>query len=274
MTAPDESPLAKLSSSDLGLPRVFAPVIRWLLGINRLVDAYRIIRRNAGPYSSPGNFSQSALEFLGVCFQPATAQIEFLRKIEGPLIFVANHPLGGVDGLILISILSEVRKEFRFMGSLMLRGLPELRPILLPVNVVQMAKSEATNFSALRETVRFLSEGGAIGIFPAGEVAELPSLTAKSAVDRVWSSHLGTFVKKSNAIVVPIYIEARTGRVFRYIGYIFPQLRIALLAQELLRRNPAVRVSIGEPISYRDSGMSAEEITSDCRRIVDSMRVR
>ena len=196
---------------------------------------------------------------LGVDYDLAP---EDLAKIpaNGPLVVVANHPFGAVDGLILGDILTQARPDFRLMANRLLHGIPELRPWILPVDAFCGPASLARNISHLRLAIKWLAQGGALGIFPAGTVSHL-QLRKGVIADPTWHTTVARLVRRTNATVLTMFFDGHNSMVFQLSGLIHPKLRTALLPSELVRRvHSRVAVRIGRPIEphkvsrYPDDG--------------------
>lgn len=240
---------SQIPQFDLGLPLKIESCIKNLLGLRHTERIYLKLRTNAECAETPQTFCRRALEYLGVSFdQPHTDELQNLRQVQGPIVFIANHPFGAIDALILMIVMGEVRSQFKLMGNAILSVLPELEPVLLPLEIMEENRCPGDNVAVLRKTWLYLNHGGMIGLFPAGEVAAFSHWTSKKVVERPWSSHLGRLVKSTEATVIPIYFEGRNSLLFQYLGLFAPSLRIALLVREMLKFRTTIRFRLGKPI--------------------------
>ncbi len=172
---------------------------------------------------------------------------------EGPLIFVANHPFGLADGIILGYLAHKARGPFKAMlHSLLCRGEEMFEDYTLPVNF------DATK-EALRETVqskkmalKHLKNGGSMIIFPAGNVST--SINGWGpAYDFEWRLFTAKMIQMSRATVVPVYFEGQNSRLFQVGSHMHYLLRAGLFLREFNRiRNRPIPVAIGDPIPYSD----------------------
>ena len=119
---------------------------------------------------NPFNFIDNALEKLEIRYAPETHYSKVIPS-SGPLIVVSNHPFGGIDGLILTSILSKARQDIRIIANHFLGLFPELKPILFPVNPFGHKSSVKTNARSLLKAASWVKDGGLLIVFPAGEVS-------------------------------------------------------------------------------------------------------
>jgi putative hemolysin len=170
---------------------------------------------------------------------------------SGPLIVVANHPFGGLDGLMLLDVVGRVRPDVRLLGNQMLAALPELRDHLLRVDVFGGRSAVHRNAVAIREALHWLGDGGCVGVFPAGEVAHTE--VGGQVVDSPWRATAGELAVRSGAATVPMFFEGANSRLFRAAGRLHPLLRTALLPHELLaKRGSRVTLHVGAPIAAAD----------------------
>ncbi len=268
MSSP-KPPSASLGDFDLALPKAADAWFKRFLGLSELEKRYRDVRQSLATGATAGDFCRVASAALGTHARYEGVTIATLRKISGPLLFVSNHPFGAVDALALVALMSDVRADYRFVANAILRALPELAPVLVPIQVMGDTKSEKSrvmNAEALLKMTRFLRDGGAVGMFPAGEVAELSSWVARRTTDRKWHSHTGRIAQRTKATVIPVDIAGESSALFRYGGYAVPELRLALLAREMLAPKGDVRVTVREPIlAVELAHLSAEEATSTMR---------
>jgi putative hemolysin len=166
---------------------------------------------------------------------------------SGPLVAVANHPFGGLDGVILGELLTRRRRDVRLLGNHLLAQIPELASSIIAVDPWGGEGAARANIAPLKQALRFVSGGGALGLFPAGTVSHLSLGSGVS--DPPWRRTVATLVRRTGATVVPVFFEGRNSVVFQLAGLVHPALRTALLPKELLRRaGSTVRVRIGRPI--------------------------
>ncbi len=193
------------------------------------------------------DFGTRALAALSVS---ADVAADDLRRIPptGPVVVVANHPLGAVDGLLLISLLSRVRSDIKLLGNSLLQYIPALRPYLIPVDVFSGTRAAGRNSLALRHAMRWLDSGGCLLVFPAGEVAHQSTSDGRTH-DSPWHTTAAKLAERARATVVPVFIEGRNSRLFHAAGRVHPLLRTALLPREMwAMRGRTIPVRIGEPV--------------------------
>ena len=260
----------------LNLPPCLDGLVKSALGLKEIEKKYRELVGTSGSSSSPGDFCRAALSAVDVSFEiPIDAEIHKLRQIKGPLIFVSNHPFGAIDALVLMTLMSDVRPQFKLIANAFLASIPELAPVILPVHISDAAPHSPKNIGAMRSTLQFLLDGGLLGIFPAGEASSLPSWRSRVARDREWSHHLGRLVRKSKATVIPLHFEGQNRLLSHYLGLALPQLRIALIAWETLHHSTPLRFQVGRPIRFTElEWLQADrELTEYLRNQVESLKV-
>jgi putative hemolysin len=195
---------------------------------------------------------------------------------DGPLVVVANHPFGALDGLVMLDLLCRVRPDVKLLGNQWLAALPELRDHLLRVDVLGGRGAVHRNGLAVREALHWLARGGCIGLFPAGEVAHAETADGH-VVDSAWRSTAGELAVRAGATVLPMFFEGANSRLFRAAGRIHPLLRTALLPHELLaKRGSRVAVRIGAPIAASDLAALGDARTriGHLRTAVDGLAAR
>jgi putative hemolysin len=166
---------------------------------------------------------------------------------SGPLLLVANHPHGLLDGLVLGSLLARRRSDFRLLANSVLAGIDGMAEFFIAVDV--FGGDAHRNGIAARHALRWMRRGGAIAAFPAGEVSALTGVLPQIA-DRQWSSGPLELARTVGAKVVPAFISGHNGLAFQMAGVAHPALRTLLLGRELLnKRGSTVRVAVGQPIS-------------------------
>lgn len=168
---------------------------------------------------------------------------------EGPLIVVANHPYGILDGMVMGRILSERRGgEFRVLAHRIFRKSPDLERIILPVSFDESKEAAKLNLKTRSEALAYLDDGGAIGIFPGGTVSTAGKPFGR-ALDPKWRNFTGKMVARSGATVVPLFFEGANSRLFQLASHMHSTLRMGMLIREFKRRaGTPVRVVVGNPI--------------------------
>lgn len=184
---------------------------------------------------------------LDVEFSPSRlAQI----PATGPLVIVANHPFGVLDGLLISWLISLRRTDFKVLTNAILDGAPEARDWLLPIDFANTKAAQATNIATRAESLARLKNGECIIIFPAGGVSTSPTPFTRTAVDDTWKPFTAKLITHSQASVTPIFFEGQNSRLFQWASHMSIELRLALIFREVKRRvGTAVPVHIGETLS-------------------------
>jgi putative hemolysin len=176
----------------------------------------------------------------------------------GPVVVVANHPFGMLDGAALAVLLTRVRPDVKVMTNYLLSDVPELAQHCIFVNPFQnepfltdraaSARSIDVNRRALREALSWLQKGGMLAIFPAGEVSTWQFPHAQIA-DPVWNDTAVRLIRRTRAAALPVYFCGRNSMSFHLFGMIHPRLRTAFLLQEFLHQaGRTVEVRVGSEI--------------------------
>nr|MBF0223244.1 lysophospholipid acyltransferase family protein [Desulfobulbaceae bacterium] len=246
-------------------PKKFFRMLETLFKLRRLQNIYEEI----GHEMTESHFASRVLQYLGITCCLEHHEISERIPAEGPVIVVANHPFGGVEGLILLSLLSNYRTDVKVLGNQLLKRIPELATEVIAVDLFSGKKSSTTNMRALRESKRHLDTGGLLIIFPAGEVSSF-KLSKWEIADPAWFRSLEWLIKKTGADVLPIYFDGRNSVAFQVAGLIHPRLKTALLPNELLnKKNKTIHLEIGQIISNK----RLAEITHS-KQLIDYLRFR
>ena len=167
---------------------------------------------------------------------------------EGPLIVIANHPYGILDGLMLGHILSQARGDFRILAHRVFRKAEDINRIILPISFDDTKEALAQNIQTRKDALRFLADGGAIGIFPGGTVSTAARPFGRP-MDPGWRNFTARMIAKSDATVVPLFFDGHNSRLFQMMSHVHTTLRMGLLIKEFRARiNSPVRIVVGEPI--------------------------
>jgi len=193
------------------------------------------------------DFWEVMVDRYGLSLDVVAGSLDNIPK-EGPLVLIANHPFGILDGLMLGHILTRQRGEFRILAHRIFRKAEELDKIILPISFEETKEAMALNIETRKEALRFLSEGGAIGIFPGGTVSTAAKPFGRP-MDPGWRSFTARMIAKSEATVVPVFFDGHNSRMFQIASHMHYTLRMGMLIKEFRSRvNTPVRVVIGDPI--------------------------
>ena len=213
------------------------------------------------------DFWQVMVERYGLSLDIIAGSLSNIPKTE-PLILIANHPYGILDGLMLGHILSQTRGDFRILAHQVFRKAEDLNRIVLPVSFEETKAAVQLNLQTRKKALQYLSEGGAIGIFPGGTVSTAAKPFAKP-MDPGWRSFTARMIAKSDAAVLPIYFDGHTSRVFQVASHLHSTLRMGLLIREFRDRvDTPVRVAIGKPLA-RDT---LNQFSQDGKGMMDFLR--
>ncbi|PJB11600.1 MAG: glycerol acyltransferase [Flavobacteriales bacterium CG_4_9_14_3_um_filter_40_17] len=189
---------------------------------------------------------QSLMNEFQINFDIPEEDFKRLPK-EGPFITVSNHPLGGIDGILLLHLMLEKRSDFKIIGNFLLQRIEPLKDKILPVNPFEDRKDAKSSFMGFKTALQHLQDGKPLGIFPAGEVSTYRD--GKLLVDKPWEETAIKLIKKARVPVVPIYFHAKNSKTFYFLSQISDLLRTAKLPSELLsQKNRVIHVRIGRPI--------------------------
>jgi len=211
----------------------------------------RLIKRAKGyedEVAAGRDFFEVMVERYGISLDVVRGALENIPR-EGPLIVIANHPYGILDGLIMGHILADRRGDFRILANSVFRKASDLNRVVLPISFDETKEALALNIKTRKTALSYLADGGAIGIFPGGTVSTAAKPFARP-MDPGWRSFTARMVMKSGATVLPIFFDGHNSRLFQIASHTHVTLRMGLLIKEFGKRvDTPVRMVIGEPIS-------------------------
>ncbi len=229
-----------------GVAAKFAPV-------GKVRDLYRRMQQ------SPDGFRLDRL--LGEMRIGLRVDAADQRRIPptGPVVVIANHPYGMLDGAILTVLLTRIRPDVKVLTNFLLSDVPELQRHCIFVDPFHSDRSIESNRRGLREAVAWLRKGGMLAIFPAGEVSQW-QMPAGEIADPEWNDTAVRLIRKTGAAALPVYLCGHNGVGFQLLGMIHPKMRTAFLLQEFLRQEgKTVEVRVGSVIDHE----SVAEIAQD-----------
>ncbi|WP_438965141.1 GNAT family N-acyltransferase [Flavobacterium sp.] len=223
--------------------------IGWLLmKLTKISTLNKLYNRNK--HLKDTAFLNALLDDLEIKFEIPEDDLKRLPK-TGPYITISNHPLGGIDGILLLKLMLEREPDFKIVANFLLHRIEPMKPYIMPVNPFENHKDAKSSVIGLKETLRHLSDGKPLGIFPAGEVSTYKD--GKLVVDKPWEEGAIKLIKKANVPVVPIYFHAKNSRLFYILSKLNDTFRTAKLPSELLtQKRRVIKVRIGKPITTNE----------------------
>jgi putative hemolysin len=235
-------------SADDGLLR------RWLIGGLEVLTGRRrlerLYRQIQAMDIAPTQIWGEALRLLHIDFALEAAALAAVPR-EGPLVIIANHPFGVVDGLVLGHLASLLRPRFHFLvNSLLVRQDPRLAHFLLPIDFADTKDALATNLASRQASIARMQQGEALVIFPAGGVATAPRGFGV-AEELEWKRFVAKMVQQAQATVLPVHFHGQNSRLFHLASRVSMQLRLGLLLHEINnKRGHTLQVDVRAAIPW------------------------
>ncbi|MEX0982556.1 MAG: GNAT family N-acyltransferase [Bacteroidales bacterium] len=223
-----------------------AKIMMNLLRINKLNKLYEELSDRQGVAFIDGLIKKLELDY-------EVREDELKRiPVDGPLITVSNHPFGGIDGLLLVKVISEVRTDLKIMANFMMKRIDPVGEFILPVNPFEKRNDRASSLAGIKMAIQHVNDGGVLGLFPSGEVSSY-NQDNFGKTDRQWQLSAIRMIKNTGVPVVPVYFEGTNSRIFHILGLIHPSLRTVKLPSEIFnKRNKRIRIRIGNPITVKE----------------------
>jgi putative hemolysin len=218
-----------------------------LMKVLKISTINKFYKRNK--HLSELDFLDAILDEFQIKFEIPEEDMKRLPK-EGPYITISNHPLGGIDGILLLKLMLEQRGDFKIIANFLLHRIEPLKPYIMPVNPFEDRKDAASSITGFKNAILHLREGHPLGVFPAGEVSTYRD--GKLVVDKEWEVAAMKLIQKAGVPVVPIYFHAKNSRLFYRLSKLSDTLRTAKLPSEVLtQKRRVIKVRVGKPISVK-----------------------
>lgn len=233
------------------LPAPVEGALEKLLRLDQFDRFYNVPASDARP------IAQRTLALLNVQPQVSDRDLALIPK-QGPVVAVANHPFGLIEGAILAALLSSVRPDVKILANHLLAAVPEAGKSCIFVDPFGGERAARANHKGLKEAIAWLKRDGMLAVFPAGEVAHL-NLKERAVTDPEWSGSVARLTRITHATVLPIYFLGANSALFQLLGFLHPRVRTALIPHEFFNKhNRTIELRIGSPIppakvrSYQD----------------------
>lgn len=195
-------------------------------------------------------FPDKILGRLGASYDLPEEDLARIMAARGPVIVVANHPFGGIETVILASVLCKMRRDVKFMANYLLNAVPEIRDLLITVNPFKGTTSVRDNIKPIRECIQWVQNGGMLVVFPSGTVSHFDARKG-TITDPDWSLSIARIIRKTAAPVLPMFFQGTNSAVFHMAGMVHPFLRTAMLPNELLNKGQKkIKMRVGNLISF------------------------
>ena len=222
-----------------------ASLLMEIMKINDINDTFEAAENFEGVA-----FVDEILRLVGVKVEISESDLKNI-PLDGAFAAIANHPYGGIEGLILIKVLCTIRPDAKVMANFILKKIPNLSDFFVAVNPFENIE-HSSSISGIKTTLSLLKTGTPIGIFPAGEVSTY-KLGQQQITDKLWHPVVGKLISKAKVPVLPIYFHGNNGLLFNLLSLIHPTLRTAKLPSELFnKKGHTIIVRIGKPIPFED----------------------
>ena len=256
---------------DTWLVRHFVSSIEILLGRNKIEAVYNNLKDEQFNLTT---FFSSALKETKITAKYDLEKLQAVPK-TGPLMFVANHPFGVVDGIVLCDMALRVRGDLRIMLHSLLCQDSQLAQFFLPIDFQETKQALKTNIRSKQLALEFLSQDIPVLIFPSGMVSTADKFGFGTVRDAPWTTFAAKIIREAGATVVPIFFHGQNSRKFHVASHIGEPFRMAMLVHEAINKfGKTVEIEIGEPLTWErlaDRG-GRQQLTDYLYQQVQSLR--
>jgi len=263
LTAEELSGMSPLFKGKRGLD--FARRLVRLLSVEKVNDLYDRNSHLSGP-----DFAGAVLKDIGLEYTVSGPGLEVLPS--APFITVSNHPYGSIDGLVLVDFFGHLVPSYKVMVNKFLSRIKALDESFINVvpNGNSVSAPQVDSISGVKESLRHVRGGGAMGFFPAGAVSNLYPFRGK-VEDRPWQESVVKLIRKMHVPVVPVHFLDRNSDFYYLLGLVDWRLRITRLPSEVFnKKGRPCRVVVGKPlgVDVQDECGSVDELSGMLRSAV------
>ena len=186
-------------------------------------------------------FVDAVLDYFDFDYTVSSSDLQNIPT-SGKVVIIANHPLGGLDALCLLRLISQVRKDVKIVANDFLAGFEALNSLLIPIDNYKLRQSK----NDIKKIYEALNNEEAIILFPAGEVSRA---TPKGIKDPAWNKGFLNFAQNSNAPILPIFLDAKNSKTFYTISVINKTFSTLLLSHEMFnKKSKRIAIKVGQII--------------------------
>lgn len=237
--------------------------------LGKLMKAYDRVRSGA---IEGDNFFDKFAKALDVKVAYDANSLAGIPK-TGPLVVTSNHPYGGLDGIVLMSLILRVRPDVKILSTDFMNRVPEIQDSIIPVNFSKTSEGRAAREKALRDAREHVRAGGAIVLFPAGGVSQAPLHNLTKPIDAPWKPGAARMLMETGATSVSVRFPGGNGILFQALGRV-PGVRPSFLGREIINKaGTTVEVRIGEPTTknWQEDFPNRSALTDFLRAQTDSL---
>ena len=249
----DRRSLTYANSFDTPMTAFTIRAIEWFTGKLSIIKMIRQFEKRGAPTGQP--FWRAALDTMGIDLQTPHSEIDNIPP-DGPVVVVANHPHGLVDGMILADLIGRRRTDYKILTRALLTGIDEVAAsYMIPVPFPHEPDAQRKSVEMRAKAMAHLKEGGVISVFPSGVVASSDTMLGP-VIEREWAVFTAQMIRRSGATVVPIFFPGANSRVYQTANRISVTLRQGLLLHEVVKScNRPQKPVVGPPITEEQMEM-------------------
>ncbi|KHA51058.1 Phosphate acyltransferase-like protein [Sulfitobacter geojensis] len=253
----DRSSLSYASTFDDPLKARMISAIEMLTGKLTILKLVRKFERSGAPTGQA--FWRGALDTMGIDLTTPQAQLDRIPK-EGPVVVVANHPHGMVDGMIFADLIGRVRPDYRILTRSLLTSIDEVAgSFMIPVPFPHDPDAQRKGVEMRASAMKHLKDGGVVALFPSGVVAASETWWGP-AVEAEWNVFTAKMIRRSGATVVPMKFPGQNSRAYQIANKVSPMLRQGLLLHEIVHAcNKPQGPIVGHPIAQSEIQSRADD---------------
>lgn len=210
------------------------------------------------PHLNGLEFVEQVLEYFKISYSVRDKERENIPR-HGKAVIIANHPIGSLDGLALIKLVCDIRRDVKVVVNSLLMELGPLKPLLLPVNNMN-GKTPKENLQAIG---KHLESDGVIIVFPAGEVSRLRPVGVR---DSKWHAGFLRFAQAAKAPIVPVYINAKNSAAFYSVSMMYKPASTLMLVDEMFKQQKKdIQMRVGNQIPFESYAIDQLDIKTKIR---------
>lgn len=242
----DRRRLSYATTFDNAFQRHVIQTMEFFTGKLKLLRLIRRFEAMGVPHGQ--GFWGQALGVMGIDLTTPQAEIDNIPA-EGPLVIVANHPHGLVDGMVLAELIGRRRTDYKILVRNLLTGVAEIEQFMIPVPFAHQEDALQLNLDMRKAAMDHLADGGCIVLFPSGVVATSETMFGP-VIEAEWNPFTAKMIQRSKAAVLPIYFPGQNSRWYHMANRVSATIRQGLLLFEVRHAlNKPQRPVVGEPMA-------------------------